>query len=719
MPHIPFCKELLKDEFEKTAWIEESGLSHEELENAVRDIEKNAPTPAVAKARMLLLLAEKSRIAVDKHDIFQDKLYGGRLIADRRWHWERAFLDHELKEKRAATDIFCEVGAISANGDYGHTSPNTQLLLEKGFSGLLSTIEKYRSEKAHTEKELLFYEACETAVSAVITLARRLAEAVAPYQPECRDALLSIAGGAPKTTYEAMQLIILYFFFHEYVGATRVRTLGRLDVLLTPFYENDLKNGILSKEDFKELLRFFLYKFWVAKVPFDLPFCIGGTDENGNEVTNEVTRLIVEVYNELDIHSPKIHVRVSDKTPNDFLLLVLSAIRGGNSSFVFINEAVGEKALVAVGIEPKDAKNFVPIGCYEPAVWGVEIGCTGNGTLNLAKAVELVLTGGCDAATGKRVCHIPAPNDYDGFLKAVFDTVTYLADTAMGFVREIEAFYDRITPDPLLSAQYEESLRRGVDVFAGGAKYNNSSLNVLGIASITDSILAVKRFVYDEKRLTLSDFAEILKRNWEGNEALRLDALRLPEKYGNGNDAADSLAKEIAHHVALAVTNKKNGRGGVFKAGLYSIDFCFSDGKKTMATPDGRLAGETLSKNLCAVTGMDKNGVTGIIRSVTAIDLSEFPNGSVLDVVLHPSTVRGDKGLLAFLGLLLTYFREGGFALHGNVFNAEDLRRAQKDPDKYRTLQVRVCGWNAYFVDLSEEQQNDFIRHAENRMGEG
>lgn len=713
-----FNKELLKDQFTDTAWIEESGLSREELEKEIGKIEAEAPTRAIAKARMLLLLAEKSRIAVDKHDLFQDKLYGGSLIPDRRWYWEHEVLCGALREKHLLITFAKEIGVCYALGDYGHTSPNTPLLLKKGFTGLLSLIEKYKKGNT-SEQQLFFYEACETAVNALIVLARRLADAVASYNTACRDALLSIAERAPETTYEAMQLIILYFFFHEYVGGTRVRTLGRLDVLLTPFYENDLANGRMTREDFKTLLRFFLYKFWTAHVPFDLPFCIGGTDENGNEVTNEVTRLIVEVYNELDIHSPKIHVRVSDKTPNDFLLLVLSAIRGGNSSFVFINESVGEKALTAVGIEPEDAKNFVPIGCYEPAVWGKEIGCTGNGNMNLAKAVELVLTGGYDLKTGKRFCRIPEPKDFDEFLKAVLDTVTLFADTAMDFVKAIEAHYESINPDPLLSSQYEESLRRGVDVFLGGAKYNNSSINVAGIASLTDSVMAVKRLVYEEKRLTLSEFADILKRNWEGNEALREDVLRLPEKYGNGNKAADDLARQIAHHAALAVTNKKNGRGGVFKAGLFSIDRCYEYGSKTMATPDGRRAGDPLSKNLCATTGMDKNGVTGIIRSVTAMDHSLFSNGSVLDVVLHPSTVRGDKGLYAFLGILLTYFKAGGFALHGNVFNAEDLRRAQKDPDSYRTLQVRVCGWNAYFVDLSEKQQNDFIKQAENRMGEG
>ncbi len=179
---------------------------------------------------------------------------------------------------------------------------------------------------------------------------------------------------------------------------------------------------------------------------------------------------------------------------------------------------------------------------------------------------------------------------------------------------------------------------------------------------------------------------------------------------------ADAFAVEFADFCANLVNNKPNGRTGVFKAALFSIDHCFYIGKNTMATPDGRFYGDPLSKNLCATVGMDKKGITALINSVTKIDHAAFPTGSVLDIVVHTSAVSGDDGLDAFYGILMTYFKKGGFAMHGNVFDAETLKDAQSNPEKYGNLQVRVCGWNAYFVNLSKAEQDAFIKQAEGNV---
>ena len=210
-----------------------------------------------------------------------------------------------------------------------------------------------------------------------------------------------------------------------------------------------------------------------------------------------------------------------------------------------------------------------------------------------------------------------------------------------------------------------------------------------------------------------AELFEILKNDWKTNMRLRAEMLRSGEKYGNGCAEADGIAKDIACYCASLVNKKPNGRGGFFKASLFSINNCYTTGKKTMATPDGRLAGAPLSKNICASVGMDKNGVTSLINSVTAIDHSDFSNGTVLDIVLHPSTVAGDDGIDAFLGLLETYLSRGGFAMHCNVFGADDLKAAQLNPEQYKNLQVRVCGWNAYFINLTKAEQDDFIKQAE------
>ena len=719
MNNFDSVRKNIAGQFTSPNWIDKSGLDEAALKEGYEQLMlslSDAPR-TIIKARTFEYLTCNGRIAVDKDDIFQDKLEHFDILNKQRSRWFNEvvaeFFTAEKALMKKASLHSC--GAYSGGEDFGHTSPNTRLMVKIGFTGILKRVKDAASREGLTDKQKEFYDACIITWEAVLAFCVRLAKAVEPYNKENADALYAIASRAPENSYEAMQLVIVYFFLHEYVAGTRVRTLGRVDLMLYPFYKNDIESGKYTKSEIKEMLKYFFHKFWAAKVPFDLPFAIGGIDRDGSETTNELSYLIVETYNELDIHSPKIHVRISDKTPADFVKLVLGCIRAGNSSFVFVNDTVTVKALMSVGIEEADARDYTPIGCYEPAVWGVEIGCTGTGGGNLAKAVEFVITNGRDLHSGELLgVETGATETYEEFIDAIKKQIAHIVECPLSFIRKIEKKYSLINPDLLLSAQYDRCVELGVDAYEGGAKYNNSSYNMSSIASLVDSVAAVKRLVFDLKRVPLHELFEILKNDWQGHEKLRLEARKLPEKYGNGDPLADSLAREFSDFYADLVNNKPNGRGGVFKAGLFGIDHYVLYGKNTMATPDGRKAGEPLSKNLCPMSAMDKNGVTALIKSVTAMDHSKFPNGSVLDIILHPSAVQGDDGLDAFYGILMTYMKKGGFAMHGNVFNSDDLRAAQKDPAKYKNLQVRVCGWNAYFVNLTKAEQDEFIKQAEN-----
>ena len=708
----------LRGQFDNVEWIESSGLEKEELKKLADRInnEKKDLSRDVLRATIFKAIVENSKIALDKDDIFQDKISGTGIIDSLRWKWHNEITEEFLgKDKKEICDAKWECGAYAAGGDYGHTSPNSKRLMELGFTGLLDRAKEYASRETLTDKQKNFYKSVIICLETMITFTQRLADAIRPYNKENADALENISKGAPKNMYEAMQIMIIYFFMHEYVFGTRVRTLGRLDILMYPFYKNDLENGTYSKEELKDMLKFFLNKFWSAKVPFDLPLCIGGTDENGDDITNEFTYLFVDTYNELDIYSPKIHVRVSDKSPKDLLKKVLNCIRGGNSSFVFVNDLTVIKSLVNVRIEEKDARNYVPIGCYEPAVWGAELGCTGNGGVNVPKAVELAVNNGYDLATGIKVgTDTGEINSFDDFKNEIKKQIAYMINKGLDYIRKSEKLYEKINPDPILSAMYDESIEKGLDVYEGGAKYNNSSFYVYSIATLVDSMAAVKKLVFDDKNVTYEKLCEILKNNWQGYEDLRIKALSLKEKYGNNEELTDSLTKEMSDFCADLITNKSNGRGGIFKAAIFGIDNFVYYGSKTMATPDGRHAGDILSKNICATVGMDKKGITALINSATKIDHTKYPNGTVLDFVLHPSAVSGDDGLEAFYGILMTYIKKGGLAMHGNVFNAETLRNAQKEPEKYKNLQVRVCGWNVYFINLSKIEQDAFIAQAEN-----
>ncbi len=712
-------RERLDKQFENVDWIADSGYPYEELKNGCEkleaQLEQDGKSHAIIKAKTFEYILKNGQIAIDLEDMFSDKLNGRGIIDAQRNRWLQEVYQSHLHKDRADADIAIKLGAYNTIPDFGHTSPNTAVLLELGFCGMIDRIQSAKSNLGElTREQTDFYLSCDIVLNAMVSFTHRLASAVKDYDYERYTCLENIATGKPQNIYEALQLILIYFFMHEYICATRVRTLGRLDELLYPFYKNDIDNGTFTKSEIEEILRYFLNKIWSAKVPFDLPFMLGGTGRNGDEITNELSFLIVDIYNELNIHSPKIHIRISEKTPEAFIKKVLDCIRGGNSSFLLVNEPVAAKSLEKAGIPQDDAQNFILIGCYEPSVNGVEIGCTGNSSVNMAKAIEFVFTGGKDLKTGMQISlKTKQPESYEEFLALVKEHIKYMADKAMEFICKVEKYYYFVNPDPILSAMYDNCTETGIDAYNYGARYNNSSVNFACIASLVDSVIAVKRLVYEEKLLTFEELGKVLFSNWEMDTDLRNTAKKLTGKFGNSAQETDLLARELSKYAADVVNNKPNSRGGIFKAGLFSIDRCFAYGEATMATPDGRSAGEPLSKNLSAVSAMDKEGITALINSVTRIDHSDFSNGSVLDVVLHPTAVKGEDGLNAMYGLLKAYFINNGFAMHGNVFDSTVLKKAQKEPEKYSTLQVRLCGWNVYFNNLTRQEQDEFIKQTD------
>ena len=276
-----------------------------------------------------------------------------------------------------------------------------------------------------------------------------------------------------------------------------------------------------------------------------------------------------------------------------------------------------------------------------------------------------------------------------------------------------EEHYDLICPFPILSGAFENCVRNGIDVYNRGAKYNNTSINCFGMATLVDSLVIIKNLVFEEKKFSFLEFVNILKNNWEGNEKLRLYCKNNYSKYANDIDEADTLAVEIFNDVADFINGKPNGRGGVFKHSQISIDWTTWMGARVGATPDGRFSKEPVSKNLCANVGQDTNGITAFINSVLKFDASKCPNGYVLDAVLHPSATSGEDGLEAFYGLLRTYMDNGGMAIHFNVIDANVLRKAQLNPEEYKNLQIRLCGWNVRFVDLDKRTQDEFITKAD------
>jgi formate C-acetyltransferase len=721
-------REHLANQYDQPHWNELSGLNEEQLKaESSRLLNLLAEQPrSIIKARLYELIMRNAQLDIDPADWFADRLNHCDILIQLRKTWWLKIDEtvmSPVQEKRTAAR---ETGSYSTTADFSHTSPDWPAVLSLGLPGLLSRIrqecEIKKQQGTLTQDQAIFYESAEIVYQATIDLLRRMAEeARTKVSQSVKMKYVSrnlqvLSERAPETLPEALQLMYLFWQLQELVEGERVRSLGGLDRLLNHFFQGDLIQKRYTWDQEKEFIQYFLFKIFARKTPFNQPFYLGGLLPDGADAITDLSWLILETYDELAICDPKIHIRVHPDSPGHFLQRALECIRRGNSSIVFLNDTVAIASLCRQYAHEMEAREYVPIGCYEPAVMGLEIPCTGTAGVNMAKAFELALNQGMDPLTGRQIGAVTAPpqqiRTFDQFLAIVKEQLSDMIQQAINVVIKYEKHYLEINPSPLFSGTLQTCVQKGKDAYAGGAKYNNSSVNCACIASLVDSLLSLDKVVFRDRIMALEDMRKLLAQNWSGQDKLRLQMRQFPEKYGNNRPVPDQLACSLADFAAEQINGKPNGRGGIFKAGMISIDHYHAYGMKMGATPDGRLAHEPLSKNFSAMTAMDRAGITALIDSVTKIDHSLFSNGSVLDILLHPSAVQGMEGLDKMLALIRTYFTQGGFAIHGNVFDAQTLMNAQEKPDQYATLQVRVCGWNVYFVNLSKSEQDEFIRHA-------
>lgn len=288
-------------------------------------------------------------------------------------------------------------------------------------------------------------------------------------------------------------------------------------------------------------------------------------------------------------------------------------------------------------------------------------------------------------------------------------------DDALELTRRWELRWPEINPSPLLSGTMDSCFEKGRDVSAAGTKYSSSGVMCAGLGSAADSLTALRILLFEERRCTWEELRATLKADWEGREPLRLYVSgRLP-KWGNNLPEPDALARKIADAVAERINRAPNARDGFFQTGMWSIDWAQRYGGMTGATPDGRRAGEPLSKNLGAAIAKDRRGVAALLHSAAKLDQAEFPDGAVLDVMLHPSMVKGKEGPKVVADLVRTYFEAGGLFIQFNILDVDTLRRARREPEKYSSVQIRVCGWNVRFIDLDPAAQELFIQEAESK----
>lgn len=718
----------LEMQYENPVFLPDSGLSTEELCRKADDYLNSHQTQsrALQKANIFRILLKYGRINLDPLDFFADKLQHGNILAALQTRWNNEVSDRILSEETEWMSVANRTGYLDGVLDLGHASPGWTLMLSEGLQGLMRIAHEARKAlgKAITQQQSDFYDAVDIVYAAIIQWTGRLsalARNMAATDPGhavrlilVADALDNVPANPPRTFHEALQFSYLMHQMIEMEGEW-VRSMGGFDRLFLPWFRGDMESGRMNRDQAKELIKFFWTKFFAHTkgVANGKNFYLGGCLPDGGDAVNELSTLALEAYDELDTTDPKLSIRIGMHTPESFLAQIVKIIRQGKTAFVLVNDEVAIPALVRHGKTVEDARNYLLIGCYEPTVEGREIACNMSLKINLAKTMELALNNGVDPVSGIRLgpeSGNPAGmNTFEQLMGAVLCQIDAQVDKSTEHIRKFEPHWPDINPSPVLAGTFTDCLAKGQDIGQAGPKYNNTGCMGAGLANVADSLVAVKRLVYDEKRCSMEELLEALHRNFEGYEDLhRYIVYRLP-KWGNDDTEVDAIAKRVADHYSERVNAIPNTRGGWFRASMFTLDYRYRFGKRMGATPDGRLAGAYIAGGVGAMTARDAKGVTAQINSVTKLDFMNIPNGSVLDIYLHPSAVQGSEGVVAFMGMIRTYFAKGGFGIQFNIFDSRTLRDACLHPEKYATLQVRVCGWNVYFTSMSLYEQEQYI----------
>ena len=500
-----------------------------------------------------------------------------------------------------------------------------------------------------------------------------------------------------------MEFTMVYFILSEPLNYFQVRTFDNIDVRWWPYYQADLAAGRTTEAEFREDFRHFLWQFGSIDNYWGHPIYLGGTNKDGTTAYNPLSLIILDVVEKTALPTPKFQLKMAKNTPDEVWWKALDMLRK-HAPLCLMSEENMARSMKPVGLTDEECRDLLVWGCFEylPRAKG---NCTSASRVLLPQPVTEIMA---KAAKGEF-----AAATFDDFKREYFCILHANTDRTAEILRDNEKHLAEVNPALVLSLAVGSALEKGVDAFSLGYKYNFTTISELGFATAVDSLLAVKEFVYDKKAVSLRELGRILAADWKGHEELRLRMKNSKLKWGCGNPEADALAKEVIEGYTTHFVGKPNGRGGVFVCYGLNARGYVDGGRMTAATPDGRHKGDHLSKNMAPSVGAETEGITGSIKSYGAIAPENFPCGSIYDVMIHPSTVGGEKGLRVFRALVEQFFAGGGVAMNVTIISPETLRDAQKNPEKYENLQVRVAGWNVRWNDIPRKEQDEFIARIE------
>ncbi len=604
----------------------------------------------------------------------------------------------------------------------------------------LEALDYLADPNAYARQEQL--KAMRIAARALIRFAERHAEKARELMkqeadPDRREELARIAdvcsyvpANAPRDFWDALQY---YWFVH--VGVTSelnpwdAFNPGHLDHHLYPFYQQGLADGTLTREEAEELLQCLWIKFNNQPAPPKVGVTaqesgtytdfaqinLGGVTVEGADAVNDVTYLLLDVIETMRLLQPSSSIQVSKKNPDRFIKRAARIIRTGFGQPSVFNTDVVVQEMIRQGKSLMDARQGGTSGCVETGAFGKE-NYNLTGYFNLPKVLEVTLHNGLDPRTGKRLG--PETGDprsfrtFDDFFAAFEKQLHHFLDIKIRGNNVIERLYARYLPAPFLSLLIDDCIATGKDYHDGGARYNTSYIQGVGLGTITDALTALKIHVFEQKTLIMEEMLAVLAADFDGYERERLMLLNRTPKYGNDDDRADSVMVRVFEAYFAAIDGRPNTKGGVYHIDLLPTTCHVYFGSVTGATPDGRRAWTPLSEGISPVQGADRCGPTAVIRSVAKMDHVRT-GGTLLNQKFTPAVLAGDEGLDQLVRLIRTYFRLDGHHIQFNVVDADTLRAAQKNPEQYRDLIVRVAGYSDYFCDLSQALQDEIIARTE------
>ncbi len=537
---------------------------------------------------------------------------------------------------------------------------------------------------------------------------------------------------APQTFHEALQH---YWFIHLGV-ITELNPWdsfnpGRLDQHLQPFYEKEVLTEKLSKEDMYELLQAFWVKFNNHPAPPKMgvtakesntytDFClinIGGVKEDGSDAVNDMSYVLLDVIEEMRLLQPSSMVQVSKKNPDRFIKRTLKILKTGfGQPSIFNTDAVVQEML-RQGKSIEDARNGGCSGCVETGAFGTE-NYSLSGYFNLAKILEITLNNGLDPRTKKQIGLqtgvITDFSSYEDVFTAWQKQVNYFADIKIRGNNVIERLYADYLPVPFLSVLVEDCISKGQDYNAGGARYNTSYVQGVGLGSLADMFSAIKYQVFDQKKISLEELKYAMDQDFVDYDELRSNLVYNTPKYGNDDDYADNEAIAIFETFYSAINGRPSSKGGVFRINMLPTTCHVYFGNIMGASADGRLAGKPLSEGISPFQGADTKGPTAVVKSASKIDHLRT-GGTLLNQKFSPSFMDNEAGITQVMNLVRSYFRMDGHHIQFNVVSVDTLKDAQKHPENYKDLIVRVAGYSDYFNDLGEDLQNEIIQRNEHK----